>query len=41
MVGIRFLLAVLAGGTVASMTDWLFMGDLVYKRFDQHPEIWR
>jgi len=23
------------------MTDWLFMGDLVYKRFDKHPEIWR
>ena len=39
--GIRFVLAVLAGGVVASMTDWLFMGDLVYKRFDKHPEIWR
>ena len=39
--GIRFVFAVLAGGVVASMTDWLFMGDLIYKRFDKHPEIWR
>lgn len=39
--GIRFVFAVLAGGVVASMTDWLFMGDLLYKRFDKHPEIWR
>ena len=23
------------------MTDWLFMGDLLYKRFDRAPEIWR
>ena len=23
------------------MTDWLFMGDLLYKRFDTNPEIWR
>jgi hypothetical protein len=41
MMGIRFVLAVLAGGVVASMTDWLFMGDLIYKRFDRHPQIWR
>jgi hypothetical protein len=39
--GIRFALAVLAGGVVTSMTDWLFMGDWLYKRFDNHPEIWR
>lgn len=39
--GIRFALAALAGGIVTSMTDWLFMGDWLYKRFDQHPEIWR
>ena len=39
--GIRFVLAVLAGGVVTSMTDWLFMSDWVYKRFDKHPEIWR
>ena len=37
----RFALAVLTGGIVSSMTDWLFMGDLVYERFDRHPEIWR
>jgi len=23
------------------MTDWLFMGDWLYKRYDKHPEIWR
>jgi hypothetical protein len=23
------------------MTDWLFMGDWLYKRYDRHPEIWR
>ena len=38
---IRFTGAVLAGGGVANMTDWLFMGDSLYKRFDKHPEIWR
>jgi hypothetical protein len=37
----RFALAVLAGGAVSSMSDWLFMGDLLYKRFDRYPEIWR
>ena len=38
----RLALAVLAGGSVASMTDWLFMGsDFLYKRFDSAPEIWR
>ena len=41
MLSLRFVLAVLAGGLVTSMTDWLFMGDWVYKRFDKHPEIWR
>lgn len=38
---LRFTLAVLAGGFVSSMTDWLFMGDLLYKHFNQYPEIWR
>lgn len=37
----KFALAVFCGGAVSSMTDWLFMGDFVYKRFDKHPEIWR
>jgi hypothetical protein len=26
---------------VASLTDWLFVGDWLYKRYDQYPEIWR
>ena len=33
--------AVIVGGFVASLTDWLFMGDWLYKRFNQYPEIWR
>ncbi len=37
----RIALAVLASGFVSSMTDWLFMGDWLYKRYDRHPEIWR
>jgi hypothetical protein len=37
----RFALAVFAGGLASSLTDWLFMGDLVYKRFNRYPEIWR
>lgn len=37
----RIALAVLASGIVSSMTDWLFMGDWTYKRYDKHPEIWR
>lgn len=37
----RFALTVAATGIVASLTDWLFMGDLLYKRFNKHPEIWR
>jgi hypothetical protein len=39
---IRVALTVLAGGLVASLTDWLFMGgDWLYKRYNQYPEIWR
>jgi len=37
----RIALAVLASGFVSSMTDWLFMGDWLYKRYDRYPEIWR
>lgn len=37
----RFAFAVLAGGIVSSMTDWLFMGDWLYRRYNPHPEIWR
>jgi len=38
---IRVALAVLAGGLVASLTDWLFMGDWLYKRYNPYPAIWR
>lgn len=38
---IRIALVVLASGIVSSLTDWLFMGDWLYKRYDKHPEIWR
>jgi len=34
-------MAVLASGFVSSMTDWLFAGDWLYKRYDRNPEIWR
>jgi len=37
----RTVLAIIASGFVSSLTDWLFMGDWLYKRFDRHPEIWR
>jgi hypothetical protein len=37
----RIALAILASGVVSSMTDWLFMGDWLYRRYDKHPEIWR
>jgi hypothetical protein len=37
----RIALAILASGFVSSMTDWLFAGDWLYKRYDRHPEIWR
>lgn len=37
----RIAIAALAGGFLSSMTDWLFMGDWLYKSFDRNPEIWR
>jgi hypothetical protein len=37
----RIALAVLASGVASSLTDWIFMGDWLYKRYDRHPEIWR
>lgn len=37
----HILLTALIGGVVASMTDWLFAGDWLYKRFNAYPEIWR
>ena len=42
MLSIRLEIEAIAGGAVSSLTDWLFMGgDWLYRRYDQHPEIWR
>ena len=38
---VNLTLTVFVGGLVASLTDWLFMGDWLYKRYNQYPEIWR
>jgi hypothetical protein len=37
----RFLLAILASGVGASLTDWLFMGVLFHGKYLAHPEVWR
>ena len=37
----RVALAVFSGGLVTLHTDWLFMGDWLYRRYARHPEIWR
>jgi hypothetical protein len=37
----RFALAALASDLASSFTDWFFMGDWLYKRYNEHPEIWR
>src|SRR5579863_10547700 len=41
MNSIRVALTIVSAGFLVSLTDWLFMGDWLYKRYDQHPEIWR
>ncbi len=33
--------AAFGAGTVASFTDWLFMGLLFHDAYNTHPEIWR
>jgi len=33
--------AAFAAGTLASFTDWLFMGVLAHKPSLRHPEVWR
>ncbi len=38
---VRVASSVLAGGLVTSLSDWFFMGDWLYKRYNQYPEIWR
>jgi hypothetical protein len=34
------VVAALAAGTVASFTDWLFMGILFHDAYNTHPEVW-
>lgn len=41
MQGTRFLLAVIASGAAASLTDWFFMGVLFHGKYLATPEIWR
>ena len=36
----RFAWVVIGGGVASSLTDWLFAGDWIHKRFT-YPEIWR
>lgn len=36
-----FLAAVFAAGTLATFTDWLFMGVLFHSRYNRYPEVWR
>lgn len=33
--------AAFAAGTLATFTDWLFMGVLFHGRYMRHPEVWR
>lgn len=35
------ILAIVVAGTVATFTDWLFMGVLFHDRYMRHPEVWR
>lgn len=37
----RSVLAILGAGIASSLTDWLFMGDLLYKTANKYPEMWR
>jgi hypothetical protein len=36
----RFFVIVMGAGVITSMTDWLFAGDWIHKRFT-YPEVWR
>jgi hypothetical protein len=36
----RFVAIVIAAGVVTSLTDWLFAGDWLHRRYT-YPEIWR
>ena len=33
--------AAAAAGTIATFTDWLFMGVLFHARYNRYPEVWR
>jgi hypothetical protein len=34
------VVAVLVAGTLATFTDWLFMGVLFHDRYERYPEVW-
>jgi hypothetical protein len=36
----RFVLVVIGSGVVSSLTDWLFAGDWLHRRYT-YPEVWR
>lgn len=36
----RFIVVVVAAGIISSLTDWLFAGDWLHKRYT-YPEVWR
>jgi hypothetical protein len=36
----HLIVAVLVAGTLASLTDWLFMGILFHARYNTYPEVW-
>ena len=38
---IAFPVATAVAGTLAILTDWLFMGVLFHAHYNDHPEIWR
>lgn len=33
--------AAVAAGTIATFTDWLFMGVMFHARYNRYPEVWR
>ena len=32
--------AIVAAGTIATFTDWLFMGVLFHQHYNRYPEVW-
>jgi hypothetical protein len=39
MIGM-YALAIAIGGTLATFTDWLFMGVLFHAHYNRYPEVW-